>query len=52
MTKKDFLQKGYFKKLHLQLTISYFPENVTFFKFPELKCLETSIFRFFLSFQN
>ena len=31
MTKKDFLRKGCFKKLHLQLTISFFPENVTFF---------------------
>ena len=33
MTKKDFLQKGCFKKLHLQLTISFFPENVTFLNY-------------------
>ena len=31
MTKNDFIQKECFKKLHLQLTISFFPENITFF---------------------
>ena len=31
ITKKYFLQKGCFKKLHFQLTISFFPENVSFF---------------------
>ena len=36
MTKKDFLQKGSFKQIHLQLTISFFPENVTFFN--EMNC--------------
>jgi len=36
MTKKDFVAKKSFEKLHLKMTMSFFPEKITFFN--DMEC--------------